>query len=162
AFAASLGLLAVTVYLLVVGKDVFVPLVLGVFIAYLILALSNVIARRRLGAWGPPGWLSLTLAVIVFLLGITLLVELIAGNVGAVVDAAPQYQVRLEDLFAEVSQVLTSTFHRQEPLTFKAVLDQLDLSTLAGGFAGALRAIAGNAFQIILYVVFLLFEYRTF
>src|SRR6201999_3565520 len=53
AVGASLGILAISVYFLVVGKDVFIPLVLGIFIAYLLVALSHMIERVKVGGKTP-------------------------------------------------------------------------------------------------------------
>lgn len=160
--AAFLGLFALTIYLLVVGEGVFIPLVLAIFISYLIVALSHLIDKLRVGDWSPPGWLSLTIALVLFLLTIVLFVQLITGNIRAVVDAAPQYQERLQDLLLDINNALTSTLPLSGPLTVTTLVEGFDLGALARGFAGALQSIAGNAFLILLYVAFLLLEYRTF
>lgn len=160
--ATSLIILAVTIYFLVVGKDVLIPLVLGIFIAYLLVALSHVVERVKVGGKPPPGWLSLTLAIVFFFLFLTAMVQVIAGNVSDAVDAAPQYQARLEAVLGQINQLLASVVNRQQPLTLTAIMQQLDLSTAAGKFAGALQAVVGNTFEILLYVVFVLLERRAF
>ncbi|MEQ9447295.1 MAG: hypothetical protein RLN70_00120, partial [Rhodospirillaceae bacterium] len=45
--AAVLGLFALSIYLLVVGEGVFIPLVLAVFITYLVISLSHAIERIK-------------------------------------------------------------------------------------------------------------------
>ena len=162
AVAASLGLFALTIYLLVVGEGVFIPLVLAIFISYLIIALAHAIDQLKLGGRRPPGWLSLTIAIVLLLLAIALVIQLIAGNIRAVVDAAPQYQERLQDLLSGINSAIASTLPWGSPLTLTTVLEGLDLRALAGRFAGALQSIAGNALLILLYVAFLLLEHRTF
>jgi predicted PurR-regulated permease PerM len=160
--ATSLGILAMTVYFLVVGKDVFIPLVLGIFIAYLIIALAHMIERVRIGSWHLPGWLTLSISIILFLLGLAVLVQLIAGNIGDAVAAAPQYQDRLEAVLAQISDFLGRVFNRHEPLTLTNLLEQIDLRTLVAKFASALQTVVGNTFEIIIYVVFVLLEQRSF
>ena len=160
--AAFLGLVALTIYLLVVGEDVFMPLVLAIFISYLIIALSHVLDRIRIKNWRPPGWLSLTMAIVLFLLVIALVIQLIAGNIRDVVDAAPQYQERLQDLLSGMNDAVASLIPLSGPLTFTTLIENFDLGAMARRFAGALQSIAGSAFLILLYVAFLLLEYRTF
>ncbi len=160
--ATSLVILAITIYFLVVGKDVLIPLVLGIFIAYLLVALSHLIERVKLGGRPPPGWLSLSLAIVFFILFLTAMVQVIAGNVSDAVDAAPQYQARLETVLAEVNALLASVVNRQEPLTLTTIVQQLDLSAAAAKFAGALQTVVGNTFEILIYVVFVLLERRAF
>ena len=161
AVAASVGLLALTIYFLAVGEGVFIPLVLAIFISYLIVALSQVIEGLKLGGRHPPRWLSLIIALILFFLAITLVIQVIAGNVRLVVDAAPQYQNRLQDLLSSINNAFASQLPWESHLTVTALLEGLNLRTLAGRLAGALQSIAGNAFLILLYVTFLLLEYRT-
>lgn len=160
--ATSLVILAISVYFLVMGKDVLIPLVLGVFIAYLLIALSHVIERVKLGSKPPPGWLSLTLAIVFFVLFLTAMVQLIAGNISDTVNAAPLYQTRLEAVLAQVNILLASVLNRHEPLTLTTIVQQLDLSAAVGKFAGALQTVVGNTFEIFIYVVFVLLEQRAF
>ena len=160
--ATSLIILTITVYFLVVGKDVLIPLVLGIFIAYLLVALSHVLERVKLGGKPPPGWLALTLAIVLFLLFLTAMVQVIAGNVTDAVDAAPLYQSRLEALLAQVNSLLASVFNRHEALTLTTIVQQFDLSTAVGKFASALQIVVGNTFEILLYVIFVLLEQRAF
>jgi len=160
--AAFLGLFALTIYLLVVGEGVFIPLVLAIFISYLIIALSHVVGRLQIGKWRPSGSLSLTVAIIFSLLAIALFIQLITGNIRDVVDAAPQYQERLQNLLTSINTTLSSTLPFGGPLTVTSLMEGFDLGALSRRFAGALQSIAGNAFLILLYVAFLLLEYRTF
>ena len=162
AVAATLGLFALTIYLLVVGEGVFIPLVLAIFISYLVVALSHVVDRLTIGSWRPSGRLSMAIAIILFLLAIALVVQLITGNVRSVVDAAPQYQERLQDLLTDINSAMASTLPWEGALTVTTVMEGFDLGALARQFAGALQSIAGNAFLILLYVAFLLLEHRTF
>jgi AI-2 transport protein TqsA len=162
AVAAFLGLFALTIYLLVVGEGVFIPLVLAIFIAYLIIALSHMVERIKVAGKQLPGWFCMVAAIVIFLLAIGLIVQLIAGNVRDVVDAAPQYQERLQDLLANINATMTSLLPLSGPVNLTTLMEGLDLRSLAGRFAGALQSIAGNTFLILLYVAFLLLEYRTF
>ena len=162
AVAASLGLFALTIYLLVVGEGVFIPLVLAIFIACLIIALSHMVERIKVAGKQLPGWFCMVAAIVIFLLAIGLIVQLIAGNVRDVVDAAPQYQERLQDLLANINTTMTSLLPLSGPVNLTTLMEGLDLRSLAGRFAGALQSIAGNTFLILLYVAFLLLEYRTF
>ncbi|TAL02089.1 MAG: AI-2E family transporter [Rhodospirillaceae bacterium] len=162
ALSAVIIIAALTIYLLIVGEAIFVPLVLAIFIAYLIIALAHALEIPRL--WGRhlhPG-LAMTAAIIIFMLVIAVLVQLVAGNIRAVVDAAPQYQTRLEGVLTDTNRVLAATFHQRAPITLAKVLNQIDLQTIFERIASAFRSIAGNTFQILIYVAFLLLEVRTF
>lgn len=160
ALAASAGFAGLVLYLLIVGQGILMPLVLAVFLAYLIVASSHAIQRLKFGTWQAPGWLALTTAIAAFIVLIAGLVQVIAENVGAVAATAPQYQARLESLFERLNTFMASTFGAK-PLTMTTILNSVDLKLVLGEVAAAFQSIAGNTLQILVYVVFLLLEYRT-
>ena len=93
---------------------------------------------------------------------IGLVVQIIAGNVRDVVDAAPQYQERLQALLGQITTFIAGIVGQDRPLTLTTLLNEIDLRVLVGKFAGAFQAIASNTFQIFAYVAFLLLESRHF
>ncbi len=160
--AASFGLVALTIYLLVVGESILMPLVLAIFIAYLIAALGNRLQRIKVGAWRPPGWLGLTGAILILLLVIAVAVQIAAGNISTVVEAAPGYQARLQEMFSKGAAFVARLLRLQEPPTFTALAQEINLREVMQSFAGAFQSIAANTFQVFAYVAFLLLEIRTF
>ncbi|MSO72731.1 MAG: AI-2E family transporter [Rhodospirillaceae bacterium] len=160
--AAAFGIVALTVYFLVVGEAILMPLVLAVFIAYLIAAMGHRIERLKVGGRHPPSWLGLAAAVLIFLLVIALTVQITAGNVRAVVEAAPRYQEGLQDMFTQGTALAARLLRLEEPPTLATLAQGIDLSAVVQRFAGAFQSIAANTFQVFAYVVFLLLEMRTF
>lgn len=154
AFGITFGIAALTVYLLVTGRELLIPFAIAVMIWYLINALSRsfqTFARA-------PGWLALTCAVLTILIALALIVEMISGNIEAVRQAAPGYQANIEKL---ISHAMSLGGFSEKP-TFGQILDQFDMRAVIGGVAGAAANVAGNAGLILIYVIFLLSEERTF
>jgi len=160
--ASVIAMVTLSVYLLIVGEAIFVPLVLAIFIAYLIVALAHMLRIPRIRTRQLHPGLALIAAIIIFLLVIAVLVQLVAGNIRAVVDAAPQYQVRLEEVLRQANAVLGAKLHQKTPITITRVLDHVDLQAIVERIATAFRSIAGNTFQILIYVAFMLLEIQTF
>ena len=160
--ASIIALAAFTVYLLAVGETIFIPLVLAIFIAYLILALAHALQSVKVGTWTPSAGIALTLAVGVFLLAIAVLIQLVAGSVGGLIDAAPQYQQRLETAIAQANAALAAVLNRGQPITIAELLTRIDLKSFTIHVVGALQSVAGNTVQIFVYVAFLLLEAQTF
>lgn len=158
--AASALFTALILYGLAVGQGIVMPLVLAIFLSYLIVATAHMIERVRIGSWSPPGWAALTGAIAGFMLLIGLLVQIVADNVGAVVEAAPSYQTRLQTLMGQINAFIASSFGQNRPLTVATLLNEIDLRGWVGRFANAFQAIAGNTVQIFAYVFFLLLERR--
>ncbi|MGB0629088.1 MAG: AI-2E family transporter [Alphaproteobacteria bacterium] len=154
AFGMTFGIAALMTYVLVTGRDLLIPFAIAVMIWYVIIALTRLIeTHARL-----PGWLSLTASILVFLVALGLIVEMISGNIASVRDAAPVYQANLEKL---IERGLKLGGFEEMP-TIAHVIDQLDVRALIGGVASAIAKVAGNAGLILIYVIFLLAEQRSF
>jgi predicted PurR-regulated permease PerM len=160
--AATVVLAAFGVYLLVVGESILVPLVLAIFIAYLIVALAHRLQSISWRGHRLPDGLALAAAIVVFVIVIGIMIQLMAGNIRAVVAAAPSYQTRLQGLIDAVSHVAASRITHGRHITLTSLLAQVDLRSLAADLVGAFRSIAARTVQIIIYVAFLLLELRTF
>ena len=154
AFGVTFGIAALMTYVLVTGRDLLIPFAIAVMIWYVIIALSRLI-EVQLSA---PSWLSLSASIIFFVVVLGLIVELISGNITAVRDAAPTYQANLEKLVESAMKLSGLT----ELPTIANIVEQVDVRALIGGVAGAVAKVAGNTGLIVIYVIFLLAERRTF
>lgn len=159
---ATLGLITLTVYLLVAGEQILLPLVLAILFSYLITALGGRIERIRIGGWSPPPWLGLSSAILAVLLVLALIVQLVASNISAVIEVAPQYQKQMEEMFAQASTWASGHLNLKQPITMTVLLEEINLRAVLERFADAFQSIAGNTFQILAYVTFLLLERRMF
>jgi predicted PurR-regulated permease PerM len=158
-FAAAIGLAALTLYLLVVGQSILVPLVLAIFITYLLKALAHGLERLKIGGKTLPSGLALAGSIFILIIFIALLVQLVAGNVNSIVDAAPAYQEKLQALFSDIKLRMEQWFGMK--LTIAELNERVDFQSAVLRLVGALQSIASNTFQIFLYVAFLLLESRT-
>jgi AI-2 transport protein TqsA len=159
---ATLGLITLTVYLLVVGEQILLPLVLAILFSYLITALGHRIEGIRIGRWSPPAWMGLSGAIIAVMLVLALIVQIVASNISDVVAGAPQYQQQMEDMFAEVSTFAAKILNQERPITMAGLLQEINLRAVLERFVNAFQSIAGNTFQVLAYVTFLLLERRMF
>jgi len=160
--AAVIGMVALTIYLLIVGEAIFQPLVLAIFITYLVVALAHALQKIRIKQRALPSGLALIAAVILLILILTGLVQLVADNIRDVVNAAPQYQARFEALAATANRTLAESFGVDKPITMTSVLTQIDLRSVLARVAAAFQSIAANTAQILVYVAFMLLEVQTF
>lgn len=159
---ATLGLITLSVYLLVVGEQILLPLVLAILVSYLITALGHRIERLRIGRWQARPWMGLTGAILTVFLVIGIIVQLVASNISDIVDGAPQYQTQLEAMFAQASTLAAKVLNQDRPITLTALLQEINLRAVLERFVDAFQSIAGNTFQVLAYVTFLLLERRMF
>ncbi len=161
-FTALWLLVAVAVgSVLVMGRDVLVPLA----VAILVWAFVNAVATQfvRMSRWAlrnraalPPG-VALIVAVLVVVWAILMVVQVIADNVAQIAAAAPGYRDRLQEVLPEIGIWLGVDV----PDLLGDLIDQVQLSEIVTQLAGALTALAGNTMLVLLYTGFLLLEQQA-
>ncbi len=156
-FVIYAAVAAFSFYLLIVGKALILPFVVAVVFWYLIATLAQ--TYGRLGTWGMklPPWLAMTFALLTFVAALSAFIDLTRNNVTQVVAVAPVYQHNLENLAARA--VALTGF---DIPTLDQVMQQVDLGKIAGKLASSATTFAGDVSIILVYVIFLLIEQKSF
>lgn len=140
--------LVVVVAGLKAAASVFVPVLLGFFLAVPALPVLAWLRRR-----GVPGWLAIPL----ILLGLALLVfgfgAFVATSLDRITELAPAYQARLEEL----AQPLIERA-RQEGLEVDKLFNVDRLFGLFSGLVGGLATLLSEGVLVLLITVFILVE----
>lgn len=157
-YAATAGLTALVLYLLVVGKPILLPLVIAVFVWYLINALASQFERVQVYDRPLPTGLRFTAAILVLLGLLWFVVNLVVGNINQVAAAAPGYEQNLQQLAERASAWLGL---EQVP-TMQALFEGVNVADLIRGMAAAVTGIIGNVGTMLIYVAFLLLEQSSF
>jgi AI-2 transport protein TqsA len=157
-FVMSSILVALVLFLLVVGQTILLPLVIAVVFWYLINLMSEGFGRIRVGDKLLPKTVRYSLSFLTFFAIIWGIVELIASNIAGVVRVAPIYQVNLENRWDSLLRLLRI----QEEPTLSQLTALVDLGEIITGLASSLTNIAANMGVILIYVVFLLLEQGNF
>lgn len=150
--------LFVSFYVLVIARDLLIPLVLAVFIWYLINLMARLLDRIHVGAWHLPRLLQFLLAGAVMVLAAWFFTRMVTSNVNQVIAAAPEYQ-------ASINRLISDTFSRfgfTEPPALTALLQEINIGSFLRGLATALGGILGNVGLILIYLIFLFLEQRFF
>lgn len=144
--------------LLVLGRNIAIPLALAILVWQLINAIAEQVRRVRIRGQTAPRWARLLVAIAVMLVVLGLVVDLIVSNATAVAAAAPSYQRNLERLFAELPQRLGV----EAAPTLAELVARIDLPALIRNLTGTLTALVGSAGLVLLYVAFILLEQESF
>ena len=149
---------ALSVYLLVSGRELLIPFAIAIIVWYVINAMARAYGRIPFGKHHAPRWLTLSVALLTVLALLVLLVEMIGSNFASVSQAAPKYQENLEALIHQGARLLGV----EHTPTLTQLLDQIDAKTVLVRLGGAAAGVAGNIGVIIIYVAFLLIEQGSF
>lgn len=150
----AFGLIVLAVYVFVVGKSILLPLVIAVFLWFLINALASGLVKAKV-----PQGLSTLVATLLLIAGLVLIIELIATNLVNMTGSLPDLETGVNGLLqnasAKVGLKELPSFANFQHLTSYAV-------TAAGEIGSGLSATAGFVFTVAIYVMFLLAEQHSF
>ena len=124
---------AAATYLLVAGRGLLLPFVLGIVLWYMIDALADAFEHPRFGQWRMPRWLALVGAVCVMGSLVWVVGRTIGRNVTAVADASSTYERRLQILVNEGARLIGL---EQAP-TLGELFDRISLADTLGSVATA-------------------------
>jgi len=153
-----LGITVTIFFILYIGQKLIIPLILAVFIWYLINVLSFAIMKLKIGGRSLPASFRYIASALVIVAILSVFFTFITRNVSEVVRVAPEYQERIGPMIGKVYDWLPF----EEPPPLQEFVNQLNFSTLIRKVAGALGGLAGNAGLIAIYVMFLFLEQRSF
>lgn len=155
-FALVLGIAALTIYAMVVGRNILLPLVVAFVVWYFVNVLATAI--RRYSGNRIPGWLAVTLGAIGVLVLATLIGNMVGNNLATIAEQLPAYEARFDALLGNWGEA----FGMERTPRVAELLGQLDFRALARAAAAELAGLAGNAGLVLLYVFFLLLEQNGF
>ncbi|MDB4345708.1 AI-2E family transporter [bacterium] len=157
-FAMVMIIVFLTFYLLHLGQALLLPLVIAGAVAYLISILAHAICSFQSKGFSVPKPLAMIVAIAIIGLTLSSLVQLITVNIKSVVAEAPGYQSNLEALIYKGY----SMFGVEEAPNIREILNQLDFGAYLQSFGATVRSLLSSTGIIIVYLIFLLLEQRTF
>lgn len=152
--AAFLIILALVVILLIIGKSLLVPLVVAISIWYLINTLSSLIEKIRISGRSFPHLFAIILSSIVMMGIFVGFIDIFLESVNKLADAAPAYQMLIEQMFNQVTLWLGI----EDLVPYSQVLEVFNLQNVVVNLGTAISQFAGNLILVIVYVVFLILE----
>lgn len=146
--------IAATMYLLVAGRGLLLPFVLGLVLWYMVDSLADAIERPRLGRLKVPRPIAL-LAAFVAMAGLVWVVGRTVGrNVSAVAAAAPTYEIRLQSLIDQGGRLI-GIGHTP---TISQLFDRISLADTLGSLATAVASVVSVAGIVLIYAGFCFVE----
>lgn len=157
-FAVSAALVALTIYVLVVGQNLFLPLIIAIVFWFLINVLAAGFSRVRAGRFYIPRPLCFIASILMFLIAVSVIVQFISGSLNDLGSVARQYEVNLRAYW--VAFPLADSL----PAGGMAQMftEWLDISALITATALTFTGLAADGVLIIIYVGFLLLEQGNF
>ncbi|MDO9476234.1 MAG: AI-2E family transporter [Pseudohongiella sp.] len=157
-FAAVAAICALTIYLLVVGQQLFQPLVIAVVFWFLINVLASLFQGIKMGRFTLYRPICTVLGILVLVAVISMIVQFISGSLNDLGTVARVYEANL--------QVYWSRFPLSDSLPaeglWQNVSSWLDISSLITAVALTFTGVAADGILIFIYTLFLLWEQGNF
>lgn len=153
-FVASVILVCIIGFLLIVGRGLIIPLVLAIFIWHLLNTINVSMQHVPIVGIHFPSWLRMVLSLLIVIILVMILVNIISNNVIEVIDAAPRYEENLTNIFKSMDNF----FHIKMLARFDSFVKNLSVQNLIVNVYSVFTTITGSAILITLYVVFLFIE----
>ncbi|TVP75293.1 MAG: AI-2E family transporter [Puniceicoccaceae bacterium] len=156
--AMTMVIVFLTFYVLYIGQNLLLPLVIAGTIAYLVSILAHAICSLHIRGLFVPKPIAMFLAVAIILMSLTYLVQLITLNIQSVIRVAPDYQHNLERLIFKGYSLAGV----EEVPNIREILRRVDFGAYLQSFGATVRSLVSNTGIIMVYLIFLLLEQRTF
>jgi len=149
---------AATMYLIVAGRGLLLPFVMGIVLWYMVDALADAFEQPVLRRLRLPRPIALLAAVCVMGGLLWIVGRTISRNVSAVAAAAPNYERRLQSLLTEGTRMIGL---EQAP-TLGELFDRISLADTLSSLAAAAASVVSVAGIVLIYAGFLFVEQVQF
>ncbi|MGB1102140.1 MAG: AI-2E family transporter [Crocinitomicaceae bacterium] len=153
-----LVLLIAVVFILVIGKGILIPLILAVFIWFLVMEVRKLIGCIPVIGKRMPRWLMNTLSIVSLYGILGFIVNLLAHNIQDISEKLPEYEKNLEHFSADLNAMLGINISD----AWSNYISELNFSDILKNMLSSFSDFLGNAFMIALYVLFILLEENVF
>lgn len=149
-------------WVLYVGRGIFVPIVFSVLVVYVIRGLADVLTRLPGVGARLPTAVRYTVSTLGIAWALTAIASLVAGSLGNVASLAPQYAGAVLGAIQEIATRLGIEVTPTWDSLKREVLAQINAQRLIGSTFVSVTGIVSTLVVVLLYVVFLLIEERSF
>jgi predicted PurR-regulated permease PerM len=156
--ASILVIVLAVAFILFYLRDMLIPFMLALIVWSLIRGIERSIRSLWRGDSKAPRWVTGGLAFLITFSMLTTIVYFLSHNIQGINEVLPSYQETLKELRDEI----VSSYGIDLNQELNDFIEKFDISKLVGSLLNSLSSILGNAFLIIIYVLFLMAEERYF
>ena len=140
------------------GKHLIIPMVLAIFIWYLINILADFIAMARVRDWQLPRWLCFLLALVIIFGSLGLVTNLISTSINNVIRKAPTYQDKVEAIIDQGAEWMGL----DESPQLNELIHQVNFTKTVQSLGVTLAGFISNTGLILVYTLFIFLEQKCF
>jgi len=155
-FSSILISLSLIFYLLFLGKSFFIPLAIAIVAWYLIISLTTAYQSIKIKNFQINRLLATFLSIFSLIILLSLFMALVNSNVSKVVELAPSYQEKFQNLSYNIMDLVGI----DRSAGIEGIFKSIDMSAILLNITGVFTTIASLTTMISIFTLFLLLEYR--
>jgi len=153
-FISAIGIIITLIY----GKELLLPFVLGVLFWFMMRGLKSSLEKIPFVKKRFPSWVKTILAT-GFFIGIMVFVfSILSSNIQTLSQSYSKYDANVAAIISQINEL----FHINLTELAKKQIGNFNFGDLLGEVLNSFSDLLGNAFMIILYALFILFEETNF
>ena len=156
--ASTTLIIAAIVAVLYLGKPLLIPFVLAIIFWFLIKEVRMLMDKIAFVERTVPRWMKTTFSALVIFLVLALIGKLLRNNIGQLSQSMPVYEQNVEHIIARVNAALDIDVQE----IFLNYFENFNFTSILQKLFDGLSGLVGNAFLIVIYVLFLLIEESAF
>lgn len=150
-------IIVVLVLILIYAQTIIIPFILAVLFLFTIRVIRSALSKiKYLGSW--PRWILTIISSILLLSFLVFTVEMISRNIQQLSATLPIYEANLN----KISQTINNQFEADLSNLVSDFANDLDFGGILSKLFSTLTGLFGDAFMVLLYLIFLLIEESTF
>lgn len=157
-FASILIIVLAVAFILSYLRDMLIPFLIALIVWSLIRGVERVIRSFWKRESKAPRWLTGGLAFLIIFSSLTTIVYFLTHNIQGINEVLPAYQETLKELRDEIVGRYGIDLNKE----LNEFIEKFDISKLVGVILNSMSSILGNAFLVIIYVLFLMAEEAYF
>lgn len=152
--ASLLFIIATTIALLIITKDILIPLVLAVILWFIVKEMRSFFNKINWIETKVPKWVKTSLASLIVFGVIGFVISILASNINDLKNSLPIY----ENNIIHVEKLINSTFNINVENLFSDFFVDFDFSNIIKNIINSVSSTFGSIFMILIYVLFIFME----
>jgi len=157
----AVGLVVVVGWLLVIGKNLLIPVFAAVISVYVLTTAAEAMGRMPVLRHVGSLWRHM-LVLVLFILAFIGLGLVVAVTINQLIELAPVYRDNLETLAGQLANYVGIERHPTWEDIREATIGQLDLGAFITGLLGSVTSLGATIFLVVVYAGFLMGERFSF
>jgi len=151
----SFGIITISIVGLMYFNAILIPLVVAVFVWYVIKELKRTLGKIKIRGKAMPRWFNGLAAMLIIVLLIVSIFELISANVEQISNQGPHYKAKLDELV----KTLGATINNPKIVEYiQQTLRKLDFASMASSLVNSLSSFVTDFTIVLIYIIFMLLE----